>query len=805
MYFTLLSRHSQTVDDQQPPLPIDQGHDAGDDMMLPLANDENIEEFRFDPRGQSDTPEIDVDHTNATSSIIKPDPADSTADRDTKRRRMSPSPMPSSTSTTTTTTANMPSSSVALPTSASSTPSSTVIKRQPVDPVSIPSGPAKILENLACYVLADGIGTRQLEILQSNILKRGGILLHEWPTHRYHVTTQSQSGSSPSGRNSRASAARSAKSVASSSSQSNKKLPILIFVSSSIRTRGALQGIVAAKLKHDELVAAAKQHRLGVPLHAVATVSPPQSPTHGTRAQSPSAMSAASSGGSTNAPTSPSASTVSVRLRSNWRIHHIDWLVESFKRNALLPPDQFILDDMPPASSSSATNRRLDYPTIDQPSNKTSDLADRTTHASASTPAPSNRADTTQFIPHEGDAADADDIDDDDDLKYSDDSDLTTAASISAWNSAIASQLRETSEKYSAQQGQHFRAIAFRRAAGIVASLPYALRDASSIRDVKGVGSSTIAEIDSILRTGHSKRLETLKADPILQVHQLLQTVHGIGPKTAEKLYNSGIRTLDDLRTKVKLTSQQETYLNYYDELRSPIPRGEVTAFESILTSVLHSIDPQLDLVICGSFRRGRSECGDIDCLISHREPTWDYRKATGASRPGVNSSMTHVGVFLEDFIQRLHTIGLLTHDLITPTHRSQSKNKNIYESNHPSEMYGGIGIIPYDSTHGWGGKHRRIDLKVYHVSEFPFAILYFTGSKDFNRAIRLFANQQHSLSLSDKALTPFHHGRGREKISAGVRIECSTEEDIFRAIGLKYFPPTERDTIPPELTQPKK
>lgn len=37
---------------------------------------------------------------------------------------------------------------------------------------------------------------------------------------------------------------------------------------------------------------------------------------------------------------------------------------------------------------------------------------------------------------------------------------------------------------------------------------------------------------------------------------------------------------------------------------------------------------------------------------------------------------------------------------------------------------------------------HRRIDLKGYPRSQYPFAVLYFTGSDHFNRSMRLFARK---------------------------------------------------------------
>lgn len=48
------------------------------------------------------------------------------------------------------------------------------------------------------------------------------------------------------------------------------------------------------------------------------------------------------------------------------------------------------------------------------------------------------------------------------------------------------------------------------------------------------------------------------------------------------------------------------------------IPREEVTQFEKIIRRVLHDLDPELIFEICGSYRRGKATCGDIDVLVTH-------------------------------------------------------------------------------------------------------------------------------------------------------------------------------------------
>jgi len=111
------------------------------------------------------------------------------------------------------------------------------------------------------------------------------------------------------------------------------------------------------------------------------------------------------------------------------------------------------------------------------------------------------------------------------------------------------------------------------------------------------------------------------------------------------------------------------------------------------------------------------------------------------------------------------------------------------------------MGVCKLPGTEG--ARRRRLDLKVYHVSEYPYAVMYFTGSKNFNRAMRLYANHQ-GFSLSDHGLTRIVKV-GREKFATGAPVACSNERDIFSALGLPYFAPQDRDCVPACLLDFKK
>ncbi|CAN0315138.1 unnamed protein product, partial [Ectocarpus sp. 12 AP-2014] len=121
----------------------------------------------------------------------------------------------------------------------------------------------------------------------------------------------------------------------------------------------------------------------------------------------------------------------------------------------------------------------------------------------------------------------------------------------------------------------------------------------------------------------------------------------------------------------------------------------------------------------CGSYRRGKSNCGDVDVLIRPPEGQEDSP------------------MFLE-LIKDLTETGFITDRLAMP--------EGPYTPGKP-QTFMGVCKLP-----GEGRLHRRLDIKLYPTSMFAFAVLYFTGSGDFNMNMRCFAKSK-GLKLNDKGL----------------------------------------------------
>lgn len=75
---------------------------------------------------------------------------------------------------------------------------------------------------------------------------------------------------------------------------------------------------------------------------------------------------------------------------------------------------------------------------------------------------------------------------------------------------------------------------------------------------------------------------------------------------------------MDDLKEHGNLNRQQLIGLKYYAEFLERMSRSEAEEIGNVVTEAARSVNPGLHCVVCGSFRRGKPTCGDVDVLVSH-------------------------------------------------------------------------------------------------------------------------------------------------------------------------------------------
>ena len=294
------------------------------------------------------------------------------------------------------------------------------------------------------------------------------------------------------------------------------------------------------------------------------------------------------------------------------------------------------------------------------------------------------------------------------------------------------------------KQGEPFRARAYQKAQETLMAYPDDIYTTSQLKGKPGIGPTIIDKLDEYIKTGTLRVLEKEKTNPI----NILSDIYGVGPKKARELVDANIKTIDELRTRQDelLNDTQKIGLKYYEQILERIPRTEIEQYEKIFTEQFDKVAknfPDSKFEIVGSYRRGAQTSGDIDIIITGK-----------------------TGGIYNAFVDEL----LKTKIILEVLSRGSSKTLVIAK-------------LP-----GLENTARRIDFLYSPPNEFPFAILYFTGSKAFNTVMRQYA--------LDKGYTFNEHGIYKlENKKKGAKIEkgFKTEKDIFDFLGLQFKTPIER------------
>lgn len=320
-------------------------------------------------------------------------------------------------------------------------------------------------------------------------------------------------------------------------------------------------------------------------------------------------------------------------------------------------------------------------------------------------------------------------------------------------NQFITEKLQILATSYANSKDQ-WRALGYKKAIASVKNYHKKLETWEECSSLPFVGERLAKKIWEIVETGHLRRLDHV--DPKQEAINLFVGVWGAGPTTAEAWVSQGLETLEDLKNHGKLTRQQEIGLKYYDEFLERMPREEAGQVEEVVKNAALEINPGLEAFACGSYRRGKPTCGDVDVIVSHPD---------GKSHEGVMTKL----------LESLKSSGFLTDDLT-------------FAENGEHRKYLGVCKLPGENT-----KHRRLDIIVVPYNEWACSLLYFTGSDYFNRSMRLLA-KNNGMSLSEHSLNTGVVRKGGEKIFEGTPLPVFSEKDVFDYLGLEYREPHERD-----------
>ena len=290
------------------------------------------------------------------------------------------------------------------------------------------------------------------------------------------------------------------------------------------------------------------------------------------------------------------------------------------------------------------------------------------------------------------------------------------------------------------KQGETFRARAYQKAQETIMSYPGDIMSANDLKGKPNIGPTIMEKLNEYSQTGTLKILEREKNNPI----NVLGDIYGVGPKKAKELVEGGITSIAQLReNQDKLNDIQKVGLKYYEDILKRIPRSEIQQYAHIFETEFNKVStPDSQFEIVGSYRRGAKESGDIDVIITADSPK----------------------VFI-DFINSLITKQIIVEVL------SRGPTKCLVITKIPGS----------DSA-------RRVDFLYSSPEEYPFSVLYFTGSKIFNTVMRGRALNM-GVTMNEHGLYKMENKKKGEKVSHIFK----NEKDIFDYLNLEYKAPEER------------
>ena len=303
-----------------------------------------------------------------------------------------------------------------------------------------------------------------------------------------------------------------------------------------------------------------------------------------------------------------------------------------------------------------------------------------------------------------------------------------------------------------AAKGEHFKTKAYKKAQETIMNFSGNITKLEDIEDLPGIGKSILERLGQSMLTQPTMSQCEVVEDP----HNILAGVYGIGPKKAAELVECGITTIKGLRERQNevLNDKQIIGLRYYEDVLKRIPRSEINEYNEILTKTmletLHVYgfeEKDAALEIVGSYRRGSTDSGDIDVIITTKCPQIFI-------------------LWIDKLIKSKVILELL----------SRGPSKCLVMAQIP-----GAKCV------------RRVDFLYSPPDEYAFSILYFTGSKEFNTAMRMRA-LEYGLTLNEHG---FHHmiagTKGKKVKGPKLTKDFKDEKSIFEQLEMVWKEPHER------------
>lgn len=343
-------------------------------------------------------------------------------------------------------------------------------------------------------------------------------------------------------------------------------------------------------------------------------------------------------------------------------------------------------------------------------------------------------------------------------------------------NERVAMKFEEIGQMLDLLGSNKFRVIAYEKAARVIRDLSGDIgelaTDRAQLLELDGIGEKQADKIAEFVQTGDIAEHAELRAKVPPGLLDVLG-VPGVGPKTAKAMWEQlGVtdlstlqRALDDgsvaqlPRMGAKSVERIKASLKFLESGGSRLPIGVAMPVAERLVAMLREVEGVREAEFAGSLRRGMETIGDIDILAltdtdeAAARAHEALRQAEGVTDVvGSGETKTSVRVALE---------------------RDFGRWKGHEEATGPTV---------------------QVDLRTVPSASFGAALMYFTGSKAHNVALRERAQKQ-KLTLNEYGLFPDDaKGEGSPQ-SRGVKpVAGKTEAEIYKKLGVPVIPPELRE-----------
>jgi len=312
-------------------------------------------------------------------------------------------------------------------------------------------------------------------------------------------------------------------------------------------------------------------------------------------------------------------------------------------------------------------------------------------------------------------------------------------------NAEIAAVFEEIADVLEIQGENPFRVRSYRNAARTLRDLSERVVDLvdqqKDLSKLPNVGESISRQIHQILKRGTSKRLESLRKKVPEELPELMR-VPGLGPKKVKLIYDAlGVHTLGELKEAAESgrlrelegmgEKTEEKILRGVETVQRHGGRVRLKEAAEYARTLGHHLDEIADLKrweLAGSLRRRKETIGDLDILVET-----DHPRRFG-NQIGKDDLVAEVVSKGEDKIQVRLRNGL------------------------------------------------NVDFRMFERKQFGSALMYFTGSKAHNIALRKRA-QKRGWKLNEYGL-----------FNGKKRLAGKTEEEVYKKLGLAWVPPELRE-----------